>query len=46
MKHSLFLAKILNLDKYNEYFILVREDKALVRGIFIEACFNEKEMLK
>jgi len=44
MKHSLFSAKIVNLDENHECFILTHKGKALVRGIFIEACFNEKEI--
>jgi len=46
MKYSLFSAKIVNKDENHEYFILAREGKALVRGIFIGTCFNKKEIIK
>jgi len=46
MKHSLFLAKITNKDKNHESFILAHDGKALVRGIFTEACFSEKEIFE
>ena len=44
MEHSLFSAKITNNDENHEGFILACKGKALVRGIFTEACFNEKEI--
>jgi len=46
MKHSLFSAKIIHLDKNNECSIFAHKGKALVRGIFIEACFNKKEIIR
>jgi len=46
MKHLLFSAKITNNDENHKGFILAREGKAVVRGIFIEACFNEKEIYR
>jgi len=46
MKHLSFSAKITNKDENYEGFILARKGKALVRGIFTEACFSEKEILK
>jgi len=46
MKHTLFLATIINKDKNYEGCILARTGKALVRGIFSGACFNEKENIR
>jgi len=44
VEHSLFSAKITSKDENHEGFTLAREGKALVRGIFTEACFSEKEI--
>jgi len=43
MKHLLFSVKIINNSENHKGFILAREGKASVRGIFIGTCFNKKE---
>ena len=46
MKYSLFSLKLQKEMKILRISFLACEGKALVRGIFTETCFSEKETVK